>query len=137
MFYRSSCAVKLAASVEESLGTISRNAGTGAGNLFIHSRIMFYAAGNISPCSILLQQDSYSHVIINPQTRCLNITSSPQHGVDSPHPNVNCLQDKLCFIVVVCDSPGKVAHYSFQSHTPHYTSVPEMIQSSIRGSLDT
>ena len=41
----------------------------------------------------------------------------------------------LCFIVV--DSPDTEAHCFFQSHTPHYTSVPGMIPSSILESLDT
>jgi len=48
--------IKSASLIEETLCTITRDAGTCAGNLFVYTRVVFDATGNIRPGSILLTQ---------------------------------------------------------------------------------
>jgi len=48
--------IKSASMIEETLCTISRDAGACSGNLFVHARIVLDASGNIRPGSILLTQ---------------------------------------------------------------------------------
>lgn len=49
-------AVKLTPGVKESLGAVAGDGGTRAGDLLVHPRVVFNAAGNVCPGAVILTQ---------------------------------------------------------------------------------
>lgn len=55
MTHRASHAVELAPGVEEALGAVAGDGGAGAGDLLIHTGVMFNASRDVSPGTVLLK----------------------------------------------------------------------------------
>ena len=56
MTHRASHAVEPAAGVEEALGAVAGDGGTGAGDLLVHPGVMLNTSGDVSPGPVLLKR---------------------------------------------------------------------------------